>query len=153
MSHLELVQQPPVFICLFQNCNTVIWLNRESLLAHLDQIHGYEFRKGFEAVCLWNGCLCSPRAYSPGHCPSYPHPAHVEDLFGHIWERHLHFRWACPQCDRTDWMDERSRNRHQENCTGRPTGRNPIRCGQCYQAFGTELMLSAHDCSGTPNPM
>jgi hypothetical protein len=151
MSHQELTHQPPVFVCHFLNCNAVVWLNREALLTHLTQVHGYQFQKGATANCLWHGCLCSPRAYRPGRCPDMPHSAHVEDLFGHIWERHLHFRWVCPQCDRADWMDERSRNRHQDICTGRPTGRNPIRCGKCYKAFGTELMLIAHDCSGTPN--
>jgi hypothetical protein len=153
MSHLELVQQPPVFVCHFLNCNAVLELNKETLLAHLVQVHGYEFQKGTQVNCLWHGCWCSPRAFRPGRCLDMPHCAHVEDLFGHIWERHLHFRWVCPQCDRADWVDERSRDRHRHNCKGRPTGQNPVRCGLCYQAFGTELMLLAHisNCNGTPN--
>jgi hypothetical protein len=139
----ELSQPQAVFICHFAGCNTVHPVNKDILLQHLLAAHNYQYQRGVQVACLWAGCICAGRAYRVGRCPEGPHPSHVEDLTEHIWDRHLHFRWVCPTCDRADWADRASLVRHMQ--TKPCPGRAAVRCVKCYQAFASEHLLAVHN--------
>jgi hypothetical protein len=129
----------PSFVCRVHGCGEAVVVRQDSVSRHLRVAHG--IKKGQVTYCPWEGCVCAARAWRVDrNCAPNPHPAHVQDLAGHIWERHLGFRFVCPSCDRVDWADRSSLNRHLPKCTGRM----PARCAGCYAAFGNQLELIKH---------
>jgi hypothetical protein len=140
LTQRELLSIQPVFLCRFNNCNTFHPVDHEILTQHLAAAHGYEYTRKTRQDCLWAGCLCSSQARRLD-CQPHPHPAHVENLVEHIWERHLLFRYVCPRCERADWVDRSSLDRHLQRCAGQ----TPVRCPRCFFAFPNEQSLIAHD--------
>jgi hypothetical protein len=144
MSQEELTSQgPPILICRFGPCGAKVRVDIDSLTRHLLEVHGViKADKKKAQVCQWTGCRCSGRAFRVGRCPpgEGPHAAHVENIPEHIWERHLHFRYVCRQCDRAEWSDRSSLDRHSKKCTGRVS----VRCARCFRPFATELDLVLH---------
>jgi hypothetical protein len=128
-----------VFECRVSDCGRIVKVQIDEVIHHLQYEHGIQ--KGAVAGCPWTGCACSSRAARRARtCPPYPHPAHVQDLAAHIWERHLNFRFVCRKCERANWTDHSSLVRHEDKCPGQA----PARCGRCYTAFLTELDLIMH---------
>jgi hypothetical protein len=139
----EISHQPPMVVCRFGPCGAFVRVTLEELTRHLTEVHGVlKADKKRPQMCQWTDCKCSGKAFRVGRCPSgdISHPAHVENIPEHIWERHLHFRYACKQCDRADWADKSSLYRHSRKCIGRVS----VRCGGCYAAFPSELNLMVH---------
>jgi hypothetical protein len=141
----------------------------DALKKHMSAEHGI-IQKKTEYVCYWVGCQCSPQAYRIGRCPGpietvvtatattttpantvsttiTAHPAHVKNLPEHIWERHLGFRFVCVACDKADWKDASSLQRHQD---GQCRGRSAVRCGMCFNVFSSELELVTHARTSCP---
>jgi hypothetical protein len=135
------------FLCEIGHCRQAVMVNMESLTQHLQDAHG--LRKGQGSICPWTGCTCAARARrATRECPSHSHPAHVQDLAAHVWERHLGFCFVCPGCDGVHWADRSSLKRHLSKCSGSTSAR----CGECYAPFESkfELVKHARHCWSVP---
>jgi hypothetical protein len=81
-----------LFRCLWAGCRQLLSLSkdaaRECLRAHFRIEHKKALIITKDQECMWGGCRCASR---PSRCQDRPrdHVAHVEDLFNHVFKRHV----------------------------------------------------------------